>query len=115
MPPSSLRVLFTRSQFAFQSLFGIGRSQSFRLCGDLGLNPYQKLGAIPDEDFEPIKHKIETTFLPKHEHLKRIGEWRGARRKQQRRRQRMRRGAGGGMPLAARFVSRPRLAPHSLS
>lgn len=60
-------------QFAFATLFGIGRTQGFRLCGDLGLNPYQKLREIPDADFEAIKHKIETTFEPKHALLKRVG------------------------------------------
>jgi small subunit ribosomal protein S13 len=61
-------------QWAFASLYGIGKTQSFRLCGDLGLNPFQKLGAIPDADFEGIKAKIETTFEPKHAVLKRQGD-----------------------------------------
>ena len=68
-----LRCSLLAVQFAFATLFGIGRTQSFRLCGDLGLNPYQKLSAIPDSDFEAIKTKIETTFEPKHAVLKRIG------------------------------------------
>jgi len=67
------------AQFAFQSLFGIGRTQSFRLCGDLGLNPYQKLDAIPESDFEIIKHKIESTFEPQHAVSKRMGEHISAR------------------------------------
>lgn len=61
-------------QIAFTTLFGIGRTQAFRLCGDLGLNPFQKLGAIPDADFEPIKQKIESTYQPKHAVLKRVGD-----------------------------------------
>lgn len=61
-------------QFAFATLFGIGRTQGFRLCGDLGLNPYQKLREIPDADFEAIKTKIESTFEPKHAILKRVGQ-----------------------------------------
>ena len=68
-----MRVHVSLLQFAFTTLFGIGRTQAFRLCGDLGLNPFQKLSAIPDSDFEVIKQKIETTFEPKHAVLKRMG------------------------------------------
>jgi len=59
---------------AFMSLYGIGKSQSYRLCGDLGLNPHTKLSDISDEDFEPIKAKIESTFKPRHEAIKRMGD-----------------------------------------
>jgi small subunit ribosomal protein S13 len=56
------------------SLYGIGRTQAFRLCGDLGLNPFQKLDHIPETDFEVIKSKIETTFEPQHAVMKRMGD-----------------------------------------